>query len=71
MASLVLWIVFFPLYLVLRSTSGNEEYGDELQPQLLANGDILVPVEEGRNTVRLRPGGAEHAAWLARVQRQR
>jgi hypothetical protein len=44
---------------------------DGIQPELLGNGDILVPVEGGSSTVRLQPGDEEHAAWLARIQRSR
>jgi hypothetical protein len=69
MASLVLWIVFFPLYLVLRATTRS----GAIEPELLGNGDILVPVSEdgGMKMVRLEPGEDEHAEWLGYLQRRR
>lgn len=41
----------------------------KLEPELLANGDILVPIHGGSNTVTLKPGEDEHAEWLEYLQR--
>jgi hypothetical protein len=41
------------------------------EPQLLANGDILVPIRDDNGAVtalRLEPGEEEHAAWLQHLQ---
>jgi hypothetical protein len=46
----------------------------QLEPELLADGAILVPVTQGngqQTMVRLEPGQDEHAAWLGYMQRQR
>jgi hypothetical protein len=46
----------------------------QLEPELLADGALLVPVtqQDGTQTmVRLEPGEQEHAAWLGYMQRQR
>jgi hypothetical protein len=45
-----------------------------VEPELLPNGDILVPTTQGDGStkmVRLAPGEDQHAAWLAHLQRQR
>lgn len=45
-----------------------------IEPELLPNGDILVPVTQGDGSttmVRLEPGQEEHATWLAHIQAQR
>jgi hypothetical protein len=45
-----------------------------VEPELLPNGDILVPVtnpDGSQSTVRLEPGDSEHTAWLERIQRGR
>lgn len=41
------------------------------EPQLLENGDLLVPDEHGTGMVKLKPGDEGHAEWLAHLQRQR
>ncbi len=41
------------------------------EPELLENGDILVPSEDGTEVVKLRPGDEGHAEWLAHLQRER
>jgi hypothetical protein len=55
---------------VLRATSDHAEVGDGPRPQLLANGDILVPItDDGRTRmVRLEPGEEEHAEWFGYIQ---
>jgi hypothetical protein len=48
--------------------------GQDLEPELLPNGDILAPITQAdgsQRTVRLDAGTDEHAAWLARIQQQR
>jgi hypothetical protein len=72
--SFFLWIVFFPLYLVLRATRGHViDHDDGPNAELLPSGDILVPVSRNGSTtmVRLHPGEEEHAQWLGYLQRRR